>query len=183
MKQKRGLEWRDAAEDLLGHVHHAGHSGRYRSAASVGACGYDSDWDCELVVRVSDGLVWVGLRLSQTRIIMKLRFPLFVFEKDDSSMRLVENERNLFGHLEEIDIQNSEYLFWDVSGVGVCLQINKRKIVAIENCENGKALAEAFAAYCQSLRLAVDLAGSPLEAWNRILDGAKKRPKRTGLRQ
>ena len=60
MKQKRGLEWRDAAEDLLGHVHHARHSGRYGFAAMVGACGYDSDWHCELVVCISDGLVWVG---------------------------------------------------------------------------------------------------------------------------
>jgi hypothetical protein len=111
---------------------------------------------------------------------MALRFPLFVFEKDDRSMRLVENEESLFYHLEEIDIQNGEYLFWDVSGVGVCLQINKRKIVAIENCANGKALREGFAVYSQSLGLAVELEGSPLEAWNRILDRAKKRPKRTG---
>ena len=27
----------------------------------VGAGGDDSDWDCELVVCVSDGLVWVGI--------------------------------------------------------------------------------------------------------------------------
>ena len=60
MKQKRGLEWRYAAEDLLGHVHHARHSGRYGFAAMVGAWGHDSDWHCELVVCVSDGLVWVG---------------------------------------------------------------------------------------------------------------------------
>ena len=60
IKQKRGLEWRDAAEDLLGHVHHARHSGRYGFAALVGAWGHDSDWHCELVVRVSDGLVWIG---------------------------------------------------------------------------------------------------------------------------
>jgi hypothetical protein len=61
MKQKRGLEWRDAAEDFLGDVHPTGHSGGYGFAAIVGACGYDSDWHCELVVRVSDGLVWLGL--------------------------------------------------------------------------------------------------------------------------
>jgi hypothetical protein len=112
---------------------------------------------------------------------MALRFPLFVFEKDDRSMRLIENEGHLFHHLEEIDIQNGEYLFWDVDGVGVCLETNKRKIVAIKNCENGKALTEAFAVYSQSLGPAVDLTGSPLEAWKRILDGAKKRPKRKGL--
>jgi hypothetical protein len=112
---------------------------------------------------------------------MALRFPLFVFEKDDRSMRLVENEESLFYHLEEIDIQNGEYLFWDVSGVGVCLQINKRKIVAVENCENGEELNEAFAAYSQSLGLTVDLSGSPLEAWDRILETAKKLPKRKGL--
>jgi len=61
MKQKRGLEWRDAAEDFLGDVYPTGHSGGYGAAAIVGACGYDSDWHCELVVCVSDGLVWVGI--------------------------------------------------------------------------------------------------------------------------
>ena len=60
MKQKRGLEWRDAAEDFLGDVYPTGHSGGYGLAAGVGACGHDSDWHCELVVCVSDGLVWVG---------------------------------------------------------------------------------------------------------------------------
>ena len=44
----------------MGYVHHARHSGRYGFAAMVGACGYDSDWHCELVVCISDGLVWVG---------------------------------------------------------------------------------------------------------------------------
>jgi hypothetical protein len=112
---------------------------------------------------------------------MASRFPIFVFEKDDRVMRLVENEQKLFYHLEEIDIQNREYLFWDVNGVGVCLEISKRKIVAIENCENGKELTEAFAAFSQSLGLTVDLSGSPLEAWDRILEAAKKLPKRTGL--
>jgi len=50
----------DAEEDLLGDVYPTGHSGRYGFAAMVGACGHDSDRHCELVVRVSDGLVWVG---------------------------------------------------------------------------------------------------------------------------
>jgi len=56
-----GLEWKDATEDLLGYVRAAGDCGGHGFAAVVGAGGYDSDWDCELVVCVSDGLVWIGM--------------------------------------------------------------------------------------------------------------------------
>ena len=55
-----GLEWKDAEEDLLGHVRAAWADCGYGAAVVVGARGYDSDWDCELVVCVSDGLVYLS---------------------------------------------------------------------------------------------------------------------------
>ena len=111
---------------------------------------------------------------------MGVQFPLFVFEKDNCSMQLIEKQEDLFHHLEEIDIENDEYLFWDTNGAGVCLQVKKRKVIAIENCEAAKPLTEAFQTYCQSLELAIDLGGSPIEAWNRIADALKSRPKKKG---
>ncbi len=68
----------------------------------------------------------------------ELSFSLFVFEKDDCSMQLIEKRDDLFLHLEEIDLQNDKYLFWDANGARVCLRMNKKKVVAIENCEAPK---------------------------------------------
>jgi hypothetical protein len=96
-------------------------------------------------------------------------------------MLLIEKQEDLFYHLEEIDIQNNEYLFWDANGAGVRLRMIKRKVVATENCEAAKPLTEALEAFCQSVELAVDLGGSPIDAWNRILDALKRRPKKKGL--
>lgn len=112
---------------------------------------------------------------------MAIQYPLFVFEKDDCSMQLVEKESELFWHLEEIDIQNDEYLFWDANGQGVCLRTEKRKVVAIENCEAVKPLDEAFQAYCQSLSLTVEFAREPIETWRRIEAAVRLRPKKKGL--
>jgi hypothetical protein len=112
---------------------------------------------------------------------MAVLFPLFVFEKDDCSMQSVEKPEDLFVHLEEFDIQNDEYLFWDANGAGVCLRMKKKKVVAIENCEAAKPLSEAFLAYCQSLDLVVDLANKPIETWTRIQDAVKRRPKKKRL--
>ena len=56
-EKNTGLEWRDAEEDFLGHVHRVGTGRGHGAAVVVGFGGYDSDWDCELVVCVSDGLV------------------------------------------------------------------------------------------------------------------------------
>jgi C-terminal processing protease CtpA/Prc len=111
---------------------------------------------------------------------MAVLYPLFVFEKDDCSMQLVEKPEDLFFHLEEFDIQNDEYLFWDANGTGVCLRMKKKKVVAIENCAAAKPLSEAFLAYCQSLDLVVDLANKPIETWTRIQDAVKRRPKKKG---
>ena len=59
-----GLEWMDAEEDILGHVRAAGADCGYGAAVVVGAGGDDSDRDCELVVCVSDGLVWVEIEVA-----------------------------------------------------------------------------------------------------------------------
>jgi hypothetical protein len=114
-------------------------------------------------------------------MVMAVHYPLFVFEKDDCSMRIVGKPDELFLNLEEFDIQNDEYLFWDANGHGVCLRLNKRKVVAIENCEAVKPLPEAFQAYCQSLGLTVECASEPIETWHRIQAALKLRPRKKGL--
>jgi len=65
---------------------------------------------------------------------VSIAYPLFVFDKSDRAMRLIEEPERLFFHLEEIDIENDEYLFWDANGTGVRVRIIKRKSAAVENC-------------------------------------------------
>jgi hypothetical protein len=55
---------------------------------------------------------------------MNVRFPLFAFEKDDHSMFLIEEPDRLLYHLEWIDIEDQEYIFWDSTGAGVRVTVN-----------------------------------------------------------
>src|SRR5580704_15042613 len=59
-EENAGIKWRDAEEDLLGYVHRVGTDRGHGVAIVVGTGGYDSDWDCELVVCVSQRLVYLG---------------------------------------------------------------------------------------------------------------------------
>ena len=59
-EESAGIKWKDAEENLLGHVHRVGADRGHGAAVVVGARGYGSDWNCELVVCVPDGLVWLG---------------------------------------------------------------------------------------------------------------------------
>ena len=59
---------------------------------------------------------------------MSVTYPLFVFEKDDKSIRLIENESRILYHLEAIDIENEEYVFWDSSGSGVLVTVTPTRI-------------------------------------------------------
>ena len=111
---------------------------------------------------------------------MSIAYPLFVFDKSDRAMRLIEEPERLFFHLEEIDIENDEYLFWDANGTRVRVRIIKRKSAAVENCEAAKPLSEAFLEYGQSLGLAIDVSGRPLEIWDRMKHEIKRNPKRKG---
>jgi hypothetical protein len=112
---------------------------------------------------------------------MTIEYPLFVFEKDDCSMLTVDKPDQLFVNLEEIDIQNDEYLFWDANGLGVRLRVEKRKVVAIESYESPKSLSEAFLGYCQSRGLTVEFVSEPAEMWKRIQASEKLLPRKKGL--
>jgi hypothetical protein len=59
---------------------------------------------------------------------VSVTYPLFVFEKDDKSIRLIENESRILYHLEAIDIENEEYVFWDSSGSGVLVTVTPTRI-------------------------------------------------------
>lgn len=95
-------------------------------------------------------------------------FPLYTFEKDDWSMVLIENQDRVFYHIEPMDFENDEYLFWDAQGRDVRLIIDRKKPIKIEGTANEISLTEAFRRYSQVLGATVDLSGAPAEVWARL---------------
>jgi hypothetical protein len=100
-------------------------------------------------------------------------FPLYVFEKDDWSMFLVESEDKLLYHIEPIDFENDEYLFWDAQGRGVRLTLERGVLTNIEQAENAMTVREAFARYSQTLGVTVDPKGPLPEVWARLQTNVK----------
>ena len=95
-------------------------------------------------------------------------FPLYVFEKDDWSMFLVESRDKLLYHIEPIDFENNEYLFWDADGLGVYLTLERGELTKVIHAENEISLHEAFVRYSRALGATVDTTGTPAEAWKRL---------------
>jgi len=114
---------------------------------------------------------------------VSVTYPLFAFEKDDKSMRLIENESRILSHLEAIDIENDEYVFWDASGEGVSVAASvgafKSKLESVTSRPSGFPIQDVLKAYTTSLGLSEAVAeGTPTNAWMRIQTELGKRPKK-----
>lgn len=104
---------------------------------------------------------------------MAITYPLFVFEKDDQSMRLIEDSSRILDWLDAIDIENGEYVFWDANGSGVTITVTvkafTRKVNGIASSVPAFPLREAFVLYAKSLGISVPLAeGKPIDIWRQI---------------
>ena len=82
-------------------------------------------------------------------------------------MFLIEKPERILYHLEAIDLENDEYLFWDSTGAGVRVSIVSGA-VKIARCDQSMSVSQAFEAYSHSIGLSVGLQGSPIEIWARI---------------
>ena len=74
---------------------------------------------------------------------MKPSYPLFVLERDDSSIRLIEDEVGLLWY-EAIDVEDKLYAGWDVLGYPIELyldhgQIKVRRVIEQPNQEQLQA--------------------------------------------
>ena len=119
---------------------------------------------------------------------MSVTYPLFVFEKDDNSMRLVENENRILYHMEAIDIENDEYVFWDADGAGVSIVVTPTttfetgKLERVTSSPPVFPLHDAFKLYAESLGISDVVAeGAPLDVWRRIQTELAGRPRKRGL--
>jgi hypothetical protein len=99
---------------------------------------------------------------------MNVLYPLFAFEKDDSSIRLIEDERDILSKLETIDIENDEYVVWEAEGAGVALQVSvgafKSKLISVAPCAPSYPIRDAFNLYAGASGLPEPVAeGTPTE--------------------
>jgi hypothetical protein len=114
---------------------------------------------------------------------MDVTFPLYVCLDDGEVMRIDNFDRVLY-HLEAIDIENDEYMFWDAAGQGLRVLINKGKVGGFEKTDNKIALQQAFQEYARQLAergVTVDTSGTPEEIWTKIEKAKQSLPGRHGF--
>jgi hypothetical protein len=100
-------------------------------------------------------------------------FPLYVYEKDDWSMFLVERPDKVLYDIEPIDFENDEYLFWDAQERSVRLTLKRGKLIAVEEAENEISLREALTRYSNALGATVDTSGPLPEVWAKLQSNVK----------
>jgi|ERR1700674_1480364 len=100
----------------------------------------------------------------------KVLFPLYVRLDDGEVIRIESFDRILY-HLEAIDIENDEYMFWDAAGHGLKILILKGKVSGFEKIDNKVTLQQAFEEYARQLAqrgATVDTSGTPDEIWAKV---------------
>jgi hypothetical protein len=113
----------------------------------------------------------------------KALFPLYVRLDDGEIMRIGNADRILY-HLEAIDIENDEYMFWDAAKHGLRVLINKGKVGGFEKADNKITLQQAFEEYARQLverGATVDTSGTPEEIWTNIEKARDSLPRPEGL--
>ena len=113
---------------------------------------------------------------------MDPKYPIFVFEKDDRSLRMIESLKSIRYHLEAIDIENDEYVFWDRDGRGVRVITSGRKIADLSSCEATLPWSDGFSQFLSSNELPKSIMKeSPMETWEGIQGALSARPKKAGF--
>jgi hypothetical protein len=107
-------------------------------------------------------------------------FPVYALA-DDRSMFLVESPARVLYHIEPIDIENKEYLFWDADGRGVRISLKGETVHAIEHTDNDLSLQEAFKLYSEAYGLSTDTTGPIAEVWGRLQEAEAALPKPASL--
>ena len=113
----------------------------------------------------------------------KVSFPLYV-RLDDGEVMQIESFEKILYHLEAVDIQNDEYMFWDAGGRGLKILIKKDKVIGIEKTDNKITLQEAFEEYAQQLAqlgMTVDTSGTPEEIWAKVHKAKENLPQPFGF--
>jgi hypothetical protein len=108
-------------------------------------------------------------------------FPLFIFEKDDCSMFLIEAPNKVLHQMEAIDIENDEYLCWDANGQAVKISVSGNRVARIEHGSSEMSLSEGLNRHSVAFGLDVDMTGPAQEVWHRFKEAEAKKPRKSGL--
>jgi hypothetical protein len=114
---------------------------------------------------------------------VSIKYPLFAFEKDDQSMRLIEDSSRILYHCEAIDIENDEYVFWDANGGGVSIAVAvgafKSKLEGVTSCPAVFPVQDALILFAKTLGLPQAVTErAPMDVWNQIQAELQGRPKK-----
>jgi hypothetical protein len=107
-------------------------------------------------------------------------FPLYVCLDDGEVMQIERFDRILY-HLEVIDIENDEYMFWDAGGRGLKILTKKGKVSGFKKADNKITLQEAFEEYARQLGITVDTSGTPEEIWAKVQKARENLPRPFGF--
>jgi len=103
-----------------------------------------------------------------------MSFPLFVFEKNDYSMFVLDTPDQILSSIGPLDIENSRYLYWDADGRAVRISITRKGMAEISQGETEMPLTEAMRRHSEVYGLDVDMTG-PLDHLRVHLKQAKPR--------
>ena|SRR5215472_15495606 len=110
-------------------------------------------------------------------------FPLYACLDDGEVIRIESFDRILY-HLEAIDIENGEYMFWDAAGHGLKILIQQGKVRGFQKINNNVTLQQAFDGYARQLAqqgATVDTSGVPEEIWAKIQKAKESLPPAPGF--
>ena len=106
---------------------------------------------------------------------MSVLYPLYVL-LDDRRMTVIESPDRILYHLEAIDIENDEYLFWDSTEKAVRITIEKNKVAYVSYCDSSLALRDAFLSYVDAVGLPRTLVeGKPADIFSGIKEELQSR--------
>ena len=63
---------------------------------------------------------------------MNIQFPIFILAKDDLSINMISDSRQLSRWYEEIDVKNNEYSGWDSNGYSLTVLWNSNIGTTVE---------------------------------------------------
>jgi len=108
------------------------------------------------------------------------KFPLYVCLDDGTVIRIETSDRILY-HLEAIDIENDEYLFWDALARPLKVVIAKGKVTGLEGTENKITLTQALERYAEQLGVSIDVSDKSEKVWVSLREAEESRQRRPGL--
>ena len=98
---------------------------------------------------------------------MDVEFPVFVLAKDSEEVERFDSIYRLQRQLERIDVENNEYLAWDVNGSAVALSVQEPVWLKLEPFAdmNQVGLKDCLEKYAATLGVEVNLAQTSPKAF------------------